>query len=150
MTHLIQIFPAPDNKIKLPTKALMKQWITFCLDQFCDNVELEVSFVSEAESQALNKQYRDKDKATNVLSFSMDLPRKSKRKMLGNLILCLPVIQKEATEQDKNFNDHLAHLLIHGCLHLLGYDHVKPKDAKIMEQEEVTILAQLGIDNPYE
>ena len=102
------------------------------------------------ESQQLNKQYRHKDKPTNVLSFPFEVPEGIELNLLGDLVVCAPVIQQEATEQGKVLFDHWAHMIIHGCLHLLGYDHINDTDADEMEALEIKILAQLSINNPYE
>ena len=108
---------------------------------------------SAKEIQQLNKQYRDKDKATNVLSFPMDLPIRlpdePEINLLGDVALCAAVIKKEAALQDKPEHAHWAHMVVHGMLHLQGYDHVKDDDAEAMEKLETSILNQLGFDNPY-
>ena len=108
---------------------------------------------SAKEIQQLNKQYRDKDKATNVLSFPMELPMslpdEPGMNLLGDIALCAAVIKKEAALQDKSEHAHWAHMVAHGMLHLQGYDHVKDDDAETMEKLEISILNQLGFDNPY-
>jgi probable rRNA maturation factor len=104
---------------------------------------------SAKEIQQLNKQYRDKDKATNVLSFPMGLPDELEINLLGDIVLCAVVIKKEAALQDKSEHAHWAHMVVHGMLHLQGYDHVKDDDAEKMEKLETSILNQLGFDNPY-
>ncbi|MCD6048394.1 MAG: rRNA maturation RNase YbeY [Gammaproteobacteria bacterium] len=143
----------------LPTKALMKSWIKLALDSAetdhapnADNkdISLHVDFVDADTIKALNQQYRKKNYPTNVLSFEEAIPLPKGKIFLGNLVLCEEVIAKEAQEQDKKFQDHLAHILIHGCLHLLKYDHIKASDAMIMEALEIKILSKLGIKNPYE
>ncbi len=106
--------------------------------------ELSVAIVSDARIQELNKNFRHKDKATNVLSFPMEGP------MLGDIVLARETITEEAAEQGKSFKTHLTHLIIHGFLHLLGYDHMDEKSAAAMESIEIAALTQLGIDNPYE
>jgi len=104
---------------------------------------------SVKEIQQLNKQYRDKDKATNVLSFPMNLPDELETNLLGDIALCAAVIKKEAVLQDKSEQAHWAHMVVHGMLHLQGYDHVKDDDAETMEKLETSILNQLGFENPY-
>ena len=102
------------------------------------------------EIQQLNKQYRDKDKATNVLSFPMQSPEEVDVCLLGDIILCAAVIKDEAGQQAKSSEAHWAHMVVHGMLHLQGYDHIDNDDATEMEQLEISILAQLGFGNPYE
>ncbi len=110
------------------------------------NVERELSFafVNDEAIRGLNKNHRGSDKPTNVLSFPMD------GLMLGDIILAYGVIAQESKDQNKSFNDHLTHLIIHGFLHLLGYDHIDDVEASAMEALEIKTLAQMGIDNPYE
>lgn len=147
----IKIPIATHCKFKLlPSRVLMKKWITHCLSQFLKNAEVHVDFVDSKTMRQLNAQYRNKEYATNLLSFLEEVPLPAKQRFLGNIILCPTVIAKEALEQRKIFNDHLAHVLIHGCLHLLGYHHEKKKEAHYMETLEIKLLKQLGITNPYE
>ncbi|MES2204414.1 MAG: rRNA maturation RNase YbeY [Pseudomonadota bacterium] len=113
--------------------------------------ELTLRLVDEAEIQALNKRYRGKDKPTNVLSFPADIPAGVALDLpfLGDIILCVPVIYQEAHEQKKTVPAHWAHIVIHGILHLLHYDHINDHDAAIMEEKEILILKSLNINNPY-
>lgn len=111
--------------------------------------ELSVRLVDEVESQTLNRDYRQKDKPTNVLSFSADLPEFVDVPLLGDLIICAPVVEREATEQHKTAAAHWAHMVIHGTLHLLGYDHIDENDATIMETIETEVLKTLDIACPY-
>jgi len=108
-----------------------------------EETELSVVLADDGFVQNLNRDYRDKDKPTNVLSFPQDSP------MLGDVVLAYETVKREAEEQDKAFEDHAAHLLVHGVLHLLGYDHENDEDAEEMEALEVEILNGLGIANPY-
>ncbi|TLY47395.1 MAG: rRNA maturation RNase YbeY [Gammaproteobacteria bacterium] len=110
---------------------------------------LSIRVVDTAEGRQLNRRYRHKDYATNVLSFPAELPRGLKLPLLGDLVICAPVVAREAAEQGKNLRDHYAHLTIHGVLHLLGYDHETPAEAERMEMLERRILAGLGIADPY-
>ena len=133
-------------------------WKSFDLDTICDraiisacavlgyeeNTELSLAFVDDARIQELNREFRDKDKPTNVLSFPMD------GALLGDIVLARETIAREAETQGKKIEDHLTHLIIHGFLHLLGYDHMDEKNASEMEAIEIAALTQLGIDNPYE
>lgn len=119
------------------------------------SVEISVRIVDEEEGRALNKQFREQDSATNVLSFPLtnaevsepppDLPL-----ALGDIVICEPVVAREANEQGKKDSDHWAHLLVHGALHLMGYDHETDDEAREMESLEARILALGGIENPYE
>jgi probable rRNA maturation factor len=108
-----------------------------------------IVLVDEDESQALNAQFRGKRKPTNVLSFPMQLPEHMSERALGDLVICAPVVEREAREQDKPALAHWAHMVVHGMLHLQGYDHETDTEAAAMESLEVRILGELGFDNPY-
>ncbi|MBP8227286.1 MAG: rRNA maturation RNase YbeY [Pararheinheimera sp.] len=137
---------APD----LPTEAQFQQWLEAAILPFQDVAEVTVRIVDEAESQQLNFDYREKDKPTNVLSFPFELPPGVEElPLLGDLVICAQVVAAEAVEQGKELNHHWAHMVVHGCLHLLGFDHINDADAEEMEAEEILILQQLGIKNPY-
>lgn len=112
--------------------------------------ELTIRFVSADESQMLNRDYRGKDKPTNVLSFPSDIPAFIPSDLLGDLVICSAVVEQEAKRQSKDLNAHYQHLIVHGCLHLLGLDHIDENEAETMEAKEIAILAQLGIDDPYQ
>jgi probable rRNA maturation factor len=112
--------------------------------------ELTLRFVDSEESQSLNNAYRGKDKPTNVLSFPSELPDFIESPLLGDLVICHDVVSQEALEQNKAINAHYQHLIIHGVLHLLGFDHIKEADADVMEAHEITLLDKLGIDDPYQ
>ncbi len=118
------------------------------------DVQLSLRIVGEEESQSLNKEYRNKDKPTNVLSFPMEIPQTLVDEidipaMLGDLIICAPVVEQEAQQQNKKSKAHWAHMVIHGMLHLQGYDHISDEQAEQMESLEIKLLQQLGIENPY-
>ncbi|MCO8041508.1 rRNA maturation RNase YbeY [Acinetobacter bohemicus] len=116
--------------------------------------EMGIACVDHDESHKLNLEYRGKDKPTNVLSFPSDIPDEMAQFLdafpIGDLVICIPVVLQEATEQDKTPLTHFTHMLVHGILHLMGYDHeTSDEDAEEMEGIEIDILAKLGIDNPY-
>jgi len=135
---------------KLPEMALFQQWVDAALNAVTNKqFELTIRLVDSAESQQLNKQYRHKDKPTNVLSFPFEVPDGIELNLLGDLVICAPVVEEEAKAQNKTMINHWAHMVIHGCLHLLGYDHINDNDANEMETLEIKILADLNISNPY-
>lgn len=111
--------------------------------------ELTIRLVDAEESQQLNSEYRHKDYPTNVLSFPAELPPELNIPLLGDLVICVPVVNREATEQGKPREAHWAHMVIHGCLHLLGHDHIDDDEAEAMEALERQLLAELGIADPY-
>ncbi|UNK41673.1 rRNA maturation RNase YbeY [Luteimonas sp. S4-F44] len=137
----------------IPSAASFRRWASAALDGRIREADLAIRLVDEDEGRALNRHYRGKDYATNVLSFPADLPEGLpegvRLPLLGDLVICAPVVAREANEQHKRPNDHYAHLTVHGVLHLLGWDHENDKDAEAMEQLERDVLASLGIDDPY-
>ena len=114
-----------------------------------DEAELTIRLVDEAESQQLNREYRGKDRPTNVLSFPADLPAVVESPLLGDLVICAPVVLREAKEQGKTVEAHWAHMVVHGVLHLLGYDHQNEQEAAEMEGIEAALLKEMGYRNPY-
>ena len=129
------------------TKPILKKtqclkWLMYVVDK---NAEITIRIVDNDESINLNNIYRKKKYPTNVLSFLVD----DEVHLIGDIVLCAPVIEKEALEQSKKLEAHYAHLIIHGALHLYGYDHENKKDADIMEAKEIKILTKLGYKNPY-
>jgi probable rRNA maturation factor len=135
----------------VPAPASFRCWIAAALQgaRHCEPAELSIRIVGAREGRALNRQYRGKDYATNVLSFSAELPRGVVLPLLGDLAICAPVVAREARDQGKARRDHYAHLTVHGVLHLLGFDHQNARDAARMEKLETGILAKLGIADPY-
>jgi probable rRNA maturation factor len=123
--------------------SLIKKWVKAASAL---SGQLTLRFVNATEGKKLNFAFRKKDKATNVLTFPYEL---SKSTVSADIIFCLPVLQKEAKEQGKTLKAHLAHLIVHGCLHAQAYDHETKKDAQKMEALEVQILKKLGFSNPY-
>ncbi|WP_417513513.1 rRNA maturation RNase YbeY [Marinobacter sp.] len=111
--------------------------------------EVTIRIVGIDESQALNSQYRGKDKPTNVLSFPFEAPAGITMPVAGDLVICAPVVEDEAREQLKEPSTHWAHMVVHGMLHLQGYDHIDDEDAEAMEALEIRLLAQFGFGNPY-
>lgn len=134
----------------LPKDDELLKWLkeTLVSEQHGDT-ELTIRFVDEKESADLNEQYRHKKGSTNILSFPFDAPAEVELNLLGDLIICAEVVRKEATEQKKEELAHWAHMVVHGTLHLLGYDHLTDEQASVMETKEIKILSQLGYTDPY-
>lgn len=135
----------------LPSVEQLQRWVHAALTAaaYTEPAELTIRIVDEEEGQALNRDYRQRDYATNVLSFPFDEAIELPLNLLGDLVVCAPVVSREAAQQEKAVSAHWAHLVVHGCLHLLGYDHTNDDDADTMENLEVTIMATLGFANPY-
>ncbi|AIF47273.1 rRNA maturation RNase YbeY [Dyella japonica] len=135
----------------VPTSASFHQWVEAALRgaKRRKATELSIRIVDTKEGRQLNHDYRGKDYATNVLSFPVELPPGVKLPLIGDLVICAPVVTREAAEQDKPARHHWAHMTVHGVLHLLGYDHIEDAEAEEMEALETRILAGLGIDDPY-
>ena len=133
-----------------PTDAQFRLWCELALRQRSADSEMTIRLVDEAEARELNHTYRHKDYATNVLSFPADVPDDMLDiPLLGDLVICTQVVAREAAEQGKTTEAHWAHLVIHGSLHLLGYDHIDDDEAEEMEALERTLLAELGHPDPY-
>ena len=134
----------------IPQPGQIQQTIQTTLEHIDLNAaEMTVRIVSLEESQQLNHEYRDKNKPTNVLSFPSELPDFVPSNHIGDLVICHEVVVTEAREQQKPLDGHYAHMIVHGTLHCLGFDHIEDGDAEVMETHEIAILAQLGIDDPY-
>lgn len=135
----------------IPSAASFRLWVEAALRGAKRRraAELSIRLVGIDEGRALNRDYRGKDYATNVLSFEAGLPPELKLPLIGDMVICAPVVAREAAEQGKRARDHWAHLTVHGTLHLLGYDHLVEAEAEAMEALETRILALLGIADPY-
>ena len=140
---------ATENLEGLPTEDQIVQWATAAVQPEGDEVEMTVRIVDEAESHELNLTYRGKDRPTNVLSFPFECPDEVELPLLGDLVICRQVVEREAAEQDKPLMAHWAHMVVHGSLHLLGYDHIENDEAEEMESLETQIMQGLGFDDPY-
>lgn len=134
----------------LPSEADFIRWASAAISSELDEAELTIRIVDSEESQSLNRDYRGKDKPTNVLSFPADLPDEIDLPLLGDLVICAPVVAAEATEQGKDLLAHWAHMVVHGTLHLQGYDHIEDADADEMESLETKILTTMNYPPPYE
>ncbi|NRA55724.1 MAG: rRNA maturation RNase YbeY [Gammaproteobacteria bacterium] len=133
----------------LPSQQDFELWLQAVLSTVKPDAEVTIRLVEPSESQELNHQYRGKDRPTNVLSFEFEAPPMLELDLLGDLIICKQIIEKEAIEQEKPLLNHWAHMVVHGTLHLLGYDHIDDDQAIEMESLEKEILANLAIDDPY-
>jgi probable rRNA maturation factor len=133
-----------------PRPADIRTWASEALGRRATNREVSVRIVGRAESRKLNAHYRGKDYPTNVLSFPAPaMVLKEEAQPLGDLVICPPVLRVEALEQRKTLRAHWAHLVVHGALHLIGYDHEDDNDARRMERREIAVLRRLGFGNPY-
>jgi probable rRNA maturation factor len=132
-----------------PDSTQIQHWVDTALSGFDQDTEIVVRIVDEQESARLNEQYRHKSGPTNILSFPVEVPEGIELNLLGDLVICAPVLEREAQQQNKLLADHWAHIIVHGVLHLLGYDHIEDDEAELMENKEIDILNQLTINNPY-
>lgn len=139
------VFESPGQ----PDASQIQLWIDTALADYDQDTEIVVRIVGEQESAELNEQYRHKSGPTNILSFPVDVPEGIELDLLGDLVICAPVVEKEALEQGKILEHHWAHIIVHGVLHLLGYDHIEDDEAELMENKEIAILNKLQINNPY-
>lgn len=147
---MIQVDLINEDKLPAPDIDQFQNWLHQVAKKLDTKGKICIKIVDEAESQNLNKTYRQKDKPTNVLSFPSDIPEFVESTHLGDLAICAQIVEQEAQEQSKHINDHWAHLTIHGCLHLFGYDHIEDSQAEIMEALEIELLDKLEISNPYQ
>ncbi|MCH6566056.1 MAG: rRNA maturation RNase YbeY [Proteobacteria bacterium] len=137
-----------ESLTNLPVQQDFETWVNAALVQKFDNLEQTIRLVGEAESRALNSQYRAKNAPTNVLSFTVENDYLD-YECLGDLVICAPIVEQEAQQQGKPLPAHWAHMVIHGMLHLQGYDHQNAAEADEMEALEAKILSTLGYTNPY-
>jgi probable rRNA maturation factor len=133
----------------LPTNADLRRWLTHAVGRFRPGASLTVRIVDATEGAALNERWRGKQGPTNVLSFPLSGLEDLAPGLLGDIVLCAPVLKAEAAAQGKSIAQHCAHLLVHGALHLLGYDHVTSREARVMERLETGLLAELEFPDPY-
>ncbi len=146
---IIDLQIACEQETGLPTLEQIEQWATAAVQPQSDEVEMTVRIVDEAESHELNLNYRGKDRPTNVLSFPFECPDEVELPLLGDLVICRQVVEREAQEQEKPLMAHWAHMVVHGSLHLLGYDHIEDDEAEEMESLETQIMTGLGFADPY-
>ena len=153
-TPIIDLQIASENSEGLPTLEQFTHWVETALafeaqTEDFPETEMTIRIVDEEESQTLNREYRGKDYPTNVLSFPFEVPEGIERPLLGDLVICRQVMEREAKEQQISLVSHWAHLAVHGTLHLLGYDHIEEAEAEEMEGLESQIMQKLGFEDPY-
>jgi len=149
MNTTLDLQIATENEQQLPTEAQLTTWLNAVVKRFQDSAEVTIRIVDNEESQQLNNDYRGKNKPTNVLSFPFEIPEGIELDLLGDLIICKQVVELEAQEQQKALTAHWAHMVIHGTLHLLGYDHIIDEEAEEMEGLETEIMLELEFEDPY-
>lgn len=140
---------AVENQENLPSHDEISRWLSTAISTQKSEAEVTVRIVEEKESHDLNLQYRGKDKSTNVLTFPFEVPPEIELPLLGDLVICKEVVEREAKEQGKPLKAHWAHMLIHGGLHLLGFDHIDDDEANEMETLEKELMLSLGFNDPY-
>ncbi|MDE1358280.1 rRNA maturation RNase YbeY [Vibrio aestuarianus] len=140
---------AVESEQGLPTFNDFSQWLNKAVTPFQTQAEVTIRVVDVQESQQLNREYRGKDKPTNVLSFPFEAPPGMEIDLLGDLVICRQVVEQEAQEQNKPLLAHWAHMVVHGSLHLLGYDHIEDDEAEEMESLETEIMLDMGFEDPY-
>ncbi len=140
-----------DDLDSLPGDDDLQLWVEKALADYSQDAEIVIRIVDIQEMTELNSQYRGKQGATNILSFPFELPEGVEGiDLLGDLVVCAAVLEQEAKQQNKALSVHWAHIIIHGVLHLLGYDHLTDDEAIEMESKEIVLLQELHIDNPYQ
>ncbi|MDE1346579.1 rRNA maturation RNase YbeY [Vibrio aestuarianus] len=140
---------AVESEQGLPTFNDFSQWLNKAVTPFQIQAEVTIRVVDIQESQQLNREYRGKDKPTNVLSFPFEAPPGMEIDLLGDLVICRQMVEQEAQEQNKPLMAHWAHMVVHGSLHLLGYDHIEDDEAEEMESLETEIMLDMGFEDPY-
>ena len=148
MTLIVDIQMASASE-EAPDPQSIEHWVGAAIGNQRESTELSVRIVDAEEGQALNEQFRGSTGATNVLSFPFENESPEPLPLIGDIVICAPVVAKEAREQNKALNAHWAHMMIHGVLHLLGYDHQNENDANLMESLETEIMQGLGFPPPY-
>jgi probable rRNA maturation factor len=148
MTLIVDIQMASASE-EAPDPQSIERWVGAAIGNQRESTELSVRIVDAEEGQALNEQFRSSTGATNVLSFPFENESPEPLPLIGDIVICAPVVAKEAREQNKALNAHWAHMMIHGVLHLLGYDHQNENDANLMESLETEIMQGLGFPPPY-
>jgi probable rRNA maturation factor len=148
MTLIVDIQMASASE-EAPDPQSIERWVGAAIGNQRESTELSIRIVDADEGQILNEQFRGSTGATNVLSFPFENESPEPLPLIGDIVICAPVVLKEASEQNKTLNAHWAHMIIHGVLHLLGYDHQNENDANLMESLETEIMQGLGFPPPY-
>ncbi len=143
-------FQIESQSSKLPKHEQFQYWVDTVLTDNSQDSEIVIRIVDEQEMTQFNEQYRHKIGPTNILSFPSDLPEDIDSPLLGDLLICAPVMEQESFQQGKKLEHHWAHIIFHGILHLLGYNHIEQNEAEEMESLEVKLLNTINIANPYE
>jgi len=140
---------AVEDENGLPSEANFATWLEAAITPFQEQAEVTIRIVDSEESHQLNMDYRGKDKPTHVLSFPFEAPPGIELDLLGDVVICRQVVEQEASEQNKPLLAHWAHIVVHGSLHLLGYDHIEDDEAEEMESLETELMQKLGFEDPY-
>jgi len=148
MTIILDIQSASTSE-DTPDEQSIKRWVGAVIDSNQGDTELIVRIVDEPEGKLLNETYRGASGATNVLSFPFENQTPEALPLIGDIVVCAPIVEREAQQQNKDLNAHWAHMIIHGVLHLLGYDHQNDSEAAVMEGLETEIMQKLGFPPPY-
>jgi probable rRNA maturation factor len=149
--NFVELQIAVESEV-LPSEQQIQAWIDAALEEISQDTEIVIRVVDETEMAQLNQQYRDKQGPTNILSFPFEAPPglpSMPIRLLGDLVICALIVEREAKAQKKSIEHHWAHIIVHGVLHLLGYDHIAEAEADRMEAKEITILKRFNINNPY-